>query len=100
VEPLVADHELINGIGVAPDYCVPLTAHDLSTGRPRHHQGAHPARQLTLAGQTAGKLPVTHANCNLAIIWPGPQLPFRDNTLHEIPSRPQTKKSSPGGHHS
>jgi carboxyl-terminal processing protease len=27
-----ADHELINGIGVAPDYYLPLTAHDLSTG--------------------------------------------------------------------
>ena len=29
---LGADHELINGIGVAPDYYVPLTAQDLSTG--------------------------------------------------------------------
>jgi carboxyl-terminal processing protease len=29
---LGADHELINGIGVAPDYFLPLTAHDLSTG--------------------------------------------------------------------
>ena len=29
---LSADHELINGIGVAPDYYVPLTAYDLSTG--------------------------------------------------------------------
>jgi carboxyl-terminal processing protease len=29
---LSADRELINGIGVAPDYYVPLTAHDLSTG--------------------------------------------------------------------
>jgi carboxyl-terminal processing protease len=29
---LSAHHELINGIGVAPDYYVPLTAHDLSTG--------------------------------------------------------------------
>ena len=29
---LSADHELINGIGVAPDYYIPLTAHDLSTG--------------------------------------------------------------------
>jgi carboxyl-terminal processing protease len=29
---LSADHELINGIGVAPDYYVPLTAQDLSTG--------------------------------------------------------------------
>jgi carboxyl-terminal processing protease len=27
-----ADHELINGIGVAPDYYLPLTAADLSTG--------------------------------------------------------------------
>jgi len=25
-------HELIDGIGVAPDYYLPLTAHDLSTG--------------------------------------------------------------------
>ena len=30
---LSAGHELINGIGVAPDYYVPLTARDLSTGR-------------------------------------------------------------------
>jgi carboxyl-terminal processing protease len=29
---LSADHELIDGIGVAPDYYVPLTAQDLSTG--------------------------------------------------------------------
>ena len=29
---LSADHELINGIGVAPDYYLPLTADDLSTG--------------------------------------------------------------------
>ena len=29
---LSARHELINGIGVAPDYYLPLTAHDLSTG--------------------------------------------------------------------
>ena len=29
---LGADHELINGIGVAPGYYVPLTAQDLSTG--------------------------------------------------------------------
>jgi hypothetical protein len=27
-----AGHEIINGIGVAPDYYVPLTAYDLSTG--------------------------------------------------------------------
>ncbi len=30
VEP---DHEIINGIGVAPDYFVPMTPYDLSTGR-------------------------------------------------------------------
>ncbi len=29
---LGADHELINGIGVAPDYYLPLTAQDLSAG--------------------------------------------------------------------
>jgi carboxyl-terminal processing protease len=29
---LSADHELINGIGVAPDYHLPLTAADVSTG--------------------------------------------------------------------
>ena len=29
---LSANHELINGIGVAPDYYIPLTAQDLSTG--------------------------------------------------------------------
>ena len=29
---LSANHELINGIGVAPDYFIPLTAQDLSTG--------------------------------------------------------------------
>ncbi len=27
-----ADHEIIDGIGVAPDYYLPLTAQDLSTG--------------------------------------------------------------------
>jgi carboxyl-terminal processing protease len=31
-QELSARHELINGIGVAPDYYLPLTAHDLSTG--------------------------------------------------------------------
>jgi carboxyl-terminal processing protease len=29
---LSADHEIINGIGVAPDYYLPITAQDLSTG--------------------------------------------------------------------
>jgi len=29
---LSADHEIINGIGVAPDYYIPLTAWDVSTG--------------------------------------------------------------------
>jgi carboxyl-terminal processing protease len=29
---LGADHELINGIGVAPDYYIPRTAQDLATG--------------------------------------------------------------------
>jgi carboxyl-terminal processing protease len=29
---LGADHELINGIGVAPDYYIPRTALDLATG--------------------------------------------------------------------
>jgi carboxyl-terminal processing protease len=29
---LGTDHELINGIGVAPDYYLPLTPQDLSTG--------------------------------------------------------------------
>ena len=29
---LAADHELINGIGVAPDYYLPRTADDLSAG--------------------------------------------------------------------
>jgi carboxyl-terminal processing protease len=32
VYELSAGHELINGIGVAPDYYLPLTAQDLSTG--------------------------------------------------------------------
>jgi carboxyl-terminal processing protease len=27
-----ADHELINGIGVAPDYYIPRTAQDVATG--------------------------------------------------------------------
>jgi carboxyl-terminal processing protease len=31
-QALSAGHELINGIGVAPDYYIPLTAHDVSTG--------------------------------------------------------------------
>ena len=31
-QELSARHELINGIGVAPDYYIPLTAQDLSTG--------------------------------------------------------------------
>jgi carboxyl-terminal processing protease len=30
---LSADHEIINGIGVAPDYDLPLTAYDVATGR-------------------------------------------------------------------
>jgi carboxyl-terminal processing protease len=30
---LSADREVINGIGVAPDHHVPLTAEDLSAGR-------------------------------------------------------------------
>jgi carboxyl-terminal processing protease len=42
---LSAGHELINGIGVAPDYYVPLTAHDLSTG---HDPDI--AKALTLLG--------------------------------------------------
>jgi carboxyl-terminal processing protease len=42
---LSADHELINGIGVAPDYYVPLTAYDLSTG---HDPDI--AKALTLLG--------------------------------------------------
>jgi hypothetical protein len=37
---------------------------------------------------------------NPAISQPGMQLPLRDNTLHAIPPRPETKKSSPGDHHS
>jgi carboxyl-terminal processing protease len=42
---LSAHHELINGIGVAPDYYIPLTAHDLSTG---HDPDI--AKALTLLG--------------------------------------------------
>lgn len=42
---LGADHELINGIGVAPDYYIPLTAQDLSTG---HDPDI--AKALTLLG--------------------------------------------------
>jgi carboxyl-terminal processing protease len=42
---LSAHHELINGIGVAPDYYVPLTAQDLSTG---HDPDI--AKALTLLG--------------------------------------------------
>ena len=38
--------------------------------------------------------------CNPAIIWPGPQLPLRDNALRVILPRPETEKSSPGRHHS
>jgi hypothetical protein len=58
---LSAGHELINGIGVAPDYYVPLTAHDLSTGH-----APDIAKALTLLGglpapgQAARKLPVQH----------------------------------------
>jgi carboxyl-terminal processing protease len=40
-----ANHELINGIGVAPDYFLPLTAQDLSTG---HDPDI--AKALTLLG--------------------------------------------------
>ena len=40
-----ADHEIIDGIGVAPDYYLPLTAQDLSTG---HDPGI--AKALTLLG--------------------------------------------------
>ena len=42
---LSADHELINGIGVAPDYYLPLTAQDLST---RHDPDI--TKALTLLG--------------------------------------------------
>jgi carboxyl-terminal processing protease len=42
---LSAGHELINGIGVAPDYDIPLTAHELSTG---HDPDI--AKALTLLG--------------------------------------------------
>ena len=42
---LSARHELINGIGVAPDYYIPLTAQDLSTG---HDPDI--AKALTLLG--------------------------------------------------
>ena len=42
---LSAHHELINGIGVAPDYYLPVTAHDLSTG---HDPDI--AKALTLLG--------------------------------------------------
>lgn len=44
-QELSADHELINGIGVAPDYYIPLTAQDLSTG---HDPDI--AKALTLLG--------------------------------------------------
>ena len=44
-QELSADHELINGIGVAPDYYIPLTAYDLSTG---HDPDI--AKALTLLG--------------------------------------------------
>ena len=40
-----ADHEIIDGIGVAPDYYLPLTAQDLSTG---HDPDI--AKALTLLG--------------------------------------------------
>ena len=40
-----ADHEIIDGIGIAPDYYLPLTAQDLSTG---HDPGI--AKALTLLG--------------------------------------------------
>ena len=42
---LSANHELINGVGVAPDYYLPLTAKDLSTG---HDPDI--AKALTLVG--------------------------------------------------
>ncbi len=42
---LSADHELINGIGVAPGYYLPLTAWDVSTG---HDPDL--AKALTLLG--------------------------------------------------
>src|SRR5215472_6449884 len=44
-QALSAGHELINGIGVAPDYYLPLTAQDLSTG---HDPDI--AKALTLLG--------------------------------------------------
>ena len=43
---LSANHEFINGIGVAPDYYIPLTAQDLSTG---HDPDI--AKALTLLGR-------------------------------------------------
>ena len=41
-----ADHEIIDGIGVAPGYYLPLTAQDLSTG---HDPDI--AKALTLLGR-------------------------------------------------
>jgi carboxyl-terminal processing protease len=41
-----ADHEILDGIGVAPDYYIPLTAQDLSTG---HDPDI--AKALTLLGR-------------------------------------------------
>ena len=47
-QDLSAHHELINGIGVAPDYYLPLTAQDLSTGHdPDITKALDPARRLT-----------------------------------------------------
>jgi carboxyl-terminal processing protease len=43
---LSADHEILDGIGVAPDYYIPLTAQDLSTG---HDPDI--AKALTLLGR-------------------------------------------------
>jgi hypothetical protein len=46
--------------------------------------------------EITGLLPYARTVGNLAIIWPGPQLPFRDNTLDAIPPGPQTQQGSPG----
>jgi carboxyl-terminal processing protease len=42
---LGADHEIIDGIGVAPDYYLPMTPRDLSTG-----DDSNIAKALSLLG--------------------------------------------------
>jgi hypothetical protein len=59
-------------------------------------------RQDTLTQQKTARLQDVRQTAALAIRRSSAletQLPLRDNTLHAIPPRPKTQRSSPGHHH-